>query len=449
MSTTQRSKSRLTLARAAIRPAMKGRVMLSGPSGAGKTYTALLIAEYLVGENGRVLHIDTEKESSLTYAELFQFEHLRWNAPFDAAALAQTIMDAGDSYDAVIVDSFSHFWRKQGGILDVAGGRFTGWKEARPLQEDVIDAVLETDAHVILCCRSKMEHTQTQNVQTGKIEVHKVGLKAQQDDDLEYEVNVSLDIDMTHLLSVSKSRTNQVPVGTMFQPGHAGDFATVYRDWLKGGEPVAARKDTDALAASINTIVDDAERLKVKRMFVDAFGRPEFLLVSRLKEAQEWVADRVAGVAPPADRAEAAVPAGGEPAVEGPDGSGSSGQEAATAAPDAPTANVANGDGMAEPSTVGDTAGESAPPVDELARRTALMPPWLHSLTATKLRDVAEASGLTGITKSTTPGQLREALDGFYRMVFAGEVNDARACVDCGGYATVVPPWAKQCECAI
>lgn len=301
------TRSRLNQARAAIRPRMKGRVMLSGPSGAGKTYTALLIATYLVGPEGRILHIDTEKESSLTYADVFTFEHLRWNAPFDPTELAVTIMEAGGKFDAIIVDSFSHFWRKEGGTLDIAGGKFTGWKDARPRQEDVTEAILETDAHTIVCCRSKMEHVQETD-ERGRHVVRKIGMKAQQDDDLEYEVNISLEVDMQHVLSVSKSRTAVIPVGTMYQPAHGGDFATKYREWLEGGEPVASKQDTDELAAVLNGIEDPAERHKAKLMFLDAFGRPEFILVSRLAEATEWVIERAAGVAVPSDRAPDQVP---------------------------------------------------------------------------------------------------------------------------------------------
>lgn len=306
---TQRppSVSRLSQARAAIRPQMKGRLMLAGPAGAGKTYTSLLIATYLVGEHGRILHIDTEKESSLTYADVFTFEHLRWNAPYDPTALAVTIMEAGSEYDCIIVDSFSHFWQKEGGILDIAAGQFTNWKNARPMQEDVTEAILETDAHTIVCCRSKMEHVQEQGTD-GKWKVRKIGMKAVQDDNLEFEVNIALEVDMQHVLAISKSRTAVIPVGRTFQPAHAGDFASEYRDWLKGGEPVAKKEDTDELAAMLNTITDPAERHKAKLMFLDFFGRPEFLLVSRLEEAKEWVVERVAGVVDTPNRAEGDAP---------------------------------------------------------------------------------------------------------------------------------------------
>lgn len=292
------SKSRLGLARPAIRPAMNARLMLSGPAGSGKTWTALAIAETLVPPGGKILGIDTEKESMLTYADQFIddegrpiFDHLPWAAPFDPRELTEALGEAGVKYDCVIIDSGTHFWRGSGGTLDIASGRFTGWKEARPVQTDLVEAILRCDAHVIFCAREKMEYTQTEV--NGKHVVEKVGMEIQQDQDLEYEMNVAIKLDMQHVLQVSKSRTAAVPVGTLFHAGHAADFAVLYRDWLAAGEPVVGRVQTEHLIEALNRIEDEAERVKAKRAFLDEFGRPEFLLESRLAEASEWVADHV------------------------------------------------------------------------------------------------------------------------------------------------------------
>lgn len=293
--TTSAAQSRLTLARAAIRPNMRGRVMLSGPSGAGKTFTALVVAETLKtpGSGKGILVIDTEKESALTYADEFEFTHLPWKAPFDPRDLTMTLLDPSieDLYEVVIVDSFSHFWTGAGGTLDTADGRYTGWKDARPMQADVVDALLECPAHTIACIREKMDHEQVQA--NGKWEVKKLGLAPVQDPTFEYEVNVSISIDMTHTLHVSKSRTKAVPTGTQYKPGHAADFAVVYRDWLAAGEDVVSSADVERLIETMNTIEDKALRTKAKGDFVSEFGRPEFILQSRYKDACSWVADVV------------------------------------------------------------------------------------------------------------------------------------------------------------
>ncbi len=350
------TKSRLGLARPAFRPAMNARVMLSGPAGAGKTWTALAIAETLVPPGGRILGIDTEKESMLTFADEFVaengmpiFEHLPWAAPFDPRELVDTLDDASGTYQCVIIDSGTHFWRGTGGTLDIANGRFTGWKEARPIQVDMVEAILRCDAHVIFCAREKMAYTQTDDPQRqGKQRVEKIGLEIQQDADFEYEVNVAISIDMQHTLQVSKSRTAAVPVGTVFHAGHAKDFAVTYRDWLAAGETVATRLQTDALIDELNTIEVEAERVKAKREFLDHFGRPEFLLESRLAEAAEWVTDLVlaanggpvAGAATDPDR---------EPEPEGSeDGTATAAERAAQSAAQGP-GGPDRADGPGEP----------------------------------------------------------------------------------------------------
>lgn len=283
--------SRLANVRTAIRPALKARMMLSGPAGAGKTRSALIVASVLANE-GRTLVIDTEKDSALTYADDFDFDHLPWNAPYDPRELTKTLPEAGDAYDVVVIDSMSHFWQGTGGTLDIAGGKFTGWGVARPAQEDLVTAILDCRAHVILCGRAKMDHVQEQD-ERGKHVVRKLGMATIQDATLEYELNVACELDMEHRLTVSKSRCVSVPVGRTFQPGHAEEFADIYADWLKGGEPIASGDDIDALVQSLADLPDEP-RKAAKQEFVARFGRPEHLPAFRLSEAQEFVAEFVA-----------------------------------------------------------------------------------------------------------------------------------------------------------
>lgn len=235
--------SRLTNARPAVRPSLKARLMLSGPAGAGKTYTALEIASVL-GEN--TLVIDTERESSLTYADEFTFTHLPWHEPFDPRELAAELPKAAVDFDVIVIDSLTHFWGGQGGTLDIADGKFGGWKTARPAQNDIVQSILATPAHIIVCVRAQIEHVQELDTKTGKQVVKKLGLSPKQDKDLEYELNLAAEIDIDHRISISKSRTTAVPVGRTFAPMHARDLAKQYGAWLESGEPFA---DDDARAA--------------------------------------------------------------------------------------------------------------------------------------------------------------------------------------------------------
>lgn len=400
------TKSRLTLARAAIRPAMRGKVMLSGPAGAGKTYTALVIAETLALADDPILHIDTEKESALTYADGFQFEHLRWAPPFDPRELQDTLIDASGKYGVVVIDSFSHFWRGSGGVLDIANGRFTGWKDARPAQVDVVEAILECDAHVIVCCRSKMDHVQ-EELPGGKKVVTKLGMAAIQDDDLEYEVNVAIEMDMQHVLHVGKSRTNAIPVGRQFGAGHAPEFASLYRDWLKGGEPVAPREQVAALVASLDTITPQSERVKAKQMFLEFFGRPEFLLISRMPEAAGWVAEQVTA-------------ATGGP-VTGAATSGPEGVAGPVAVPDVPET----------PHTVPDVETPPDPPVD---------PPAPAQAPATAPQDAEDGGSATtgpngppAASETIYGGLAAERVEHFREAVAKYKISQVRSQLETAG----------------
>lgn len=280
------TQSRLSLARKAIRPALKGRLMMAGPSGAGKT-RCLLIAGTVLAEDGPVLVIDTEKESALTYADDFDFAHLPWHPPFNPAELVDVLHDAGDQYAVIVVDSITHFWRGEGGVLDTAAGKWTGWKEARPLQEALVDAILMSPAHVLLGARSKVEHTQ--ETENGRQVVKKLGMAVQQDDNLEFELNVAIDLSMEHTATITKSRTTALPVGRAFRGHQIGDMAGIYRDWLKGGEPPADRVDVEDLASKMDALPEGI-RKECKKAFFAAFGRPEQLGASSVAAARQLVA---------------------------------------------------------------------------------------------------------------------------------------------------------------
>lgn len=285
--------SRLDAIRTAARPKMHGRALISGPSGAGKTWTSLSMAQVLAeGDLTRVLLIDTERESALTYADVFEgFAHLPWRPPFDPTELGDTLAPLGDTYDVVILDSLSHFWRSQGGTLDIADGKIGGWKTARPVQERLIQALLSVNAHLLLCVRSKMEYL----IEGGRTNqtVTKLGMAPIQDDTLVYEVNIALDIDLEHRITVTKSRTPAVPVGRMYPAGLERKAAEDYAGWLAGGVPPASRESVDEILAMFSEIGDADERKLAKDMFVELFGMPHSLTADTATEAKAWLTERL------------------------------------------------------------------------------------------------------------------------------------------------------------
>ena len=285
--------SRLSLAAPAIRTALKGRMLLSGPPGSGKTRSSLILATELA-EGTPILGIDTEKESMATYADDFEFEHLRWMPPYDPRELAGTITEAAGKFGVVIVDSLSHFWRAEGGTLDIANGKFTGWNQARPVQEALVEAIVSAPAHMLLAVRAKIEYAQEQEA-NGKHVVRKLGMASVQDDTLEYEVNVAVDIAMDHTCTISKTRCTTLPVGRAFRAGQAHELGVMYREWLAAGEKVLTKEQIDGLVALFNTVEDPDKRKEVKLSFVEEFGKMETVAASRLDEATAWAKSATGG----------------------------------------------------------------------------------------------------------------------------------------------------------
>jgi hypothetical protein len=294
--------SRLDNIRSAVRPSLKARLMISSPAGGGKTWTALEIAAVL---GLRTLVLDTEHDSSLTYAHRFQFHQLPWPAPFDPASLADAVTNIGGGWDTLIVDSFSHFWTGPGGTLDLADNKYFGWKGARPIHNQALEALLSAPCHVIVCCRSRTSYSVNDD-DAGKPQINKLGLRAYQDEHLEYEMNVAIDMDMQHRITVTKSRVDELPVNTTFPAGAAGAFGERYRDWLAGGEPFANPAEVARLRAAIGEL-NDAQRDVLRKAWAgQGLPRLELLTVSGLARALELVGQFTLHLPPPAPSKKAA-----------------------------------------------------------------------------------------------------------------------------------------------
>lgn len=219
----------------ARREAAKARIALSGPPGAGKTWTALRIARVLSPE-GTVLVIDTEHESAKLYAPPFEFKHAAWEPPYNAKELTETIREVADQVDVLIVDSLSHFWIGEGGVLEVAGGKFTGWKEARPIQRAMVEAIVRAPCHVIGCMRSKIEYTQEYSEREKRQVVTRLGTADMQSDDMPYEFTVAAELDQQHRLTITKTRCADLD-GRVYPPHREVEMAAVLLRWLNTGEP--------------------------------------------------------------------------------------------------------------------------------------------------------------------------------------------------------------------
>ncbi|MGW4467502.1 ATP-binding protein [Micromonospora sp. NPDC004704] len=232
----------------------KARIALEGISGSGKTYTALTIASAL---GQRIAVIDTEHRSASKYAGIFNFDTLPLDT-YDPRILIGALAAAGDAaYEVTVIDSMSHFWMGSGGMLEAvdhaakrAGGHgMSGWKEMRPVERQMIEAILAYPGHVIVTMRVKNDWVE-QEVR-GRKSMVKVGTKAEQREGLEYEFDIVGSMSGDNELVIAKSRCPQLSGAVISKPGL--DLGHTIRDWLADGEagaPTVADFRARALASA-------------------------------------------------------------------------------------------------------------------------------------------------------------------------------------------------------
>lgn len=256
--------------RKAERKKAKLRLGIAAPSGAGKTYGALQLA---FGLGGKIGLIDTEHGSGDLYAHLGEYDVIGLEAPYTTAKYLEAIhaFEAA-GYDVIIIDSLSHAWAGDGGLLDKQGkladrgtNSFAAWRTITPEHNALVDAMLQSPAHIVATMRAKQDYVLETN-DKGKQTPKKVGLAPVQREGMEYEFTVMLDIDMHHVASASKDRTSMFD-GQMFKITPA--TGKQLREWLETGVDVARLDDKQLgtirdLLASLDA--SEAEFCKVAKV---------------------------------------------------------------------------------------------------------------------------------------------------------------------------------------
>ena len=215
----------------------KGRIGITGPAGAGKTFTALLLAS-LMGK--KIAVIDSEHGSASKYADKFKFKTLRLTS-FHPNNYVQAIRAAeAQGFDVLVIDSASHEWNGKDGCLELVdqaskkykGNSYVAWADVTPLHTEFIEAIHQSNMHIIATFRSKMDYIQTES--GGRKEVKKVGMAAITREGAEYEFDVVGEMDLDHNMVITKSRCEALADRVIAKPGE--DLAKAIMAWLSDGE---------------------------------------------------------------------------------------------------------------------------------------------------------------------------------------------------------------------
>lgn len=246
--------------RKATKAQAKLRMAITGPSGSGKTFTALSVASAL----GHIAVIDTERGSASKYADLFDFDVLELTEyhPRNYIDAIQAARDGG--YDVLIIDSLSHAWTGQGGVLELVDraakrsqtqNSFAAWRDVTPLHNQLVDTILGTSLHIIATMRSKTEYVLEKD-DRGRTSPRKVGLAPVQRDGMEYEFDVVAEMDMENNLLISKSRC--IPLTNVVINRPDVRLGETLKEWLSDGVPTPNRALKPAPKANGNRSADEA-----------------------------------------------------------------------------------------------------------------------------------------------------------------------------------------------
>jgi len=190
-----------------VRESVPVLVGLMGPSGGGKTVSALRLAtgmQEITG--GDIYGIDTEARRMLHHADAFKFKHLQFDAPFGSldylAALRQVVKQGAK---VVIVDSMSHEHEGPGGMIDfqdkeldrLAGNDYAkrervkmlAWQKPKAARRELINGLLQLNANFIFCFRAK--NTVKPVKINGKIEIVPQGFMPIAGEEFVFEMTVN------------------------------------------------------------------------------------------------------------------------------------------------------------------------------------------------------------------------------------------------------------------
>ena len=298
---------------------------LVGGTGSGKTFTAMRLASGL-SDGKQFAVIDTENGRARHYADQFSFDCGDLGAPFKPTNFLEAIKAADSAnYPVIVVDSASHMWSSDGGVLDwqeseldrMAGDdwkkresvKMAAWIKPKMNQKEFTNGLLRVKAHVILCFRAEQKIEMVR--ENGKTVIHaKQSLTGLDgwipicDKNLPFELTVSL------LFTADKPG---IPQPIKLQEQHRALFpldrqvneesGRLISEWARGGVPVSLAEDKQKSESTGEFITDEqayeiAEEIKhhneIRIKIVKRFGSVAKIPKEKFEAMCEWINEQIA-----------------------------------------------------------------------------------------------------------------------------------------------------------
>jgi len=299
-------------------------ISLAGISGSGKTLTGLLLAYGMVnGDGSKVGLLCTENRRGRLYASRDTYEKVRESLgmkempqpfmvgdlepPFSPKRYIEAIMQfqrAG--VKVLVVDSVSHEWEGQGGCEDIAvaqNPRLPDWATAKREHKAFVNTLLQSDMHIIVCCRAREKVKISKD--GGKTKVESIGIQPVTEKNFMFEMTASL-------LMWDEGKTQEVikcPSELRDILGREKGYITAadgkrLAEWVDGG--VALDPEVEHARNTLRTVAQkgvdayrqafEAASAKVKRALV-ADGTHDVLKASAEAFDQQRIAGKPGGAA--------------------------------------------------------------------------------------------------------------------------------------------------------
>lgn len=266
----------------ATRKAVAPKVILAGPSGSGKSLSALLLAAGMIdvrtdADWADIVVADADNLSSTYYVDTAFTVGDGVNEPVECVTIGRfTLIDFKPPYHPdrwiklinevveakkkiLILDNFSAEWEGDGGVLDWTrrlGGRASDWSVTDPAHNRVLDAIRKAPIPIIATLREK-QAIEIMKVPDGrggeKTEVRKLGMKPKQREGIEYEFDLQMSIAHdTHTASVGTGKDRTGLFSTRIPSVITPETGRTLANWAKSGdEPVGSRGWVARRAAAI------------------------------------------------------------------------------------------------------------------------------------------------------------------------------------------------------
>lgn len=165
--------------------------------------------------------IDTENRSGSLYVgtvvdglTIGEYNAINMSPPFHPKGYLEAIQVAENAgMEFLIIDSLTHAWSGEGGMLEIQGNAaertknsYTAWREVTPLHNKLVDKLLQCNMHVMVALRAKTEYTLEDGANGKKTPVKK-GMAPIFRDGIEYEFTSFFDVEQNHTSRASKDRT--------------------------------------------------------------------------------------------------------------------------------------------------------------------------------------------------------------------------------------------------